>query len=156
LAPPLGTAVSAAYEIGGGARGNIPANALRLLEENTKGPGEAPEWKAVAGVSVRNPTPALGGTDPTPLGVARRDAPQAFAAGPRRAVLPADHAAAVADDPLVQRAMAQRAWSGSWPVIATVVDLKVAGDEADKARAELQARLDDMRMLGTEVAVVSG
>jgi hypothetical protein len=52
--------------------------------------------------------------------------------------------------------MAQRAWSGSWPLIATVVDLKVAGDEADKARAGLQAHLDDMRMLGTEAAVVSG
>jgi hypothetical protein len=49
--------------------------------------------------------------------------------------------------------MAQRAWSGSWPVIATVVDLAVPDDGA---RAELQAGLDDLRMLGTEVAVVPG
>lgn len=53
--------------------------------------------------------------------------------------------------------MAQRAWSGSWPVISTVVDLKVAGDDAGAAaRADLQALLDDLRMLGTEAAVVSG
>jgi hypothetical protein len=156
LAPPLRTKVSAAYEVGGGTRGNIPANALRLLEENTNGPGQEPVWEAVDGVVVRNPVPAVAGADPTPLDVVRRDAPEAFAVEPRRAVLPADHAAAVAGDPLVQRAMAQRAWSGSWPVIATVVDLEVAGDQADEARAKLQAHLDDMRMLGTEVAVVSG
>jgi len=156
LAPPLQTEVSAAYEVGGGTLGNVPANALRLLEENTKGPGEVPVWETVADVVVRNPVPAHGGSDPTPLDVVRRDAPEAFAVEPRRAVLPADHAAAVAGDPVVQRAMAQRAWSGSWPVIATVVDLKVAGTAADDARGKLQAHLDDMRMLGTEVAVVSG
>jgi hypothetical protein len=98
----------------------------------------------------------VGGADPTPLDVVRRDAPEAFAVEPRRAVLPADHAEAAAADPAVQRAMAQRTWSGSWPTIETVVDLEVAGKAADDARARLQAHLDDMRMLGTEVAVVSG
>jgi hypothetical protein len=156
VAPPLGSRVSAAYEVGGGTRGNIPANALRLLETNANDPGTPPSWRAVPGLSVRNPVAAVGGADPTPLDVVRRDAPDAFAAEPRRAVLPADHAAAVARDPRVQRAMAQRGWSGSWPVIATVVDLTVAGRDADETRAMLQAGLDDMRMLGTEVAVVSG
>jgi hypothetical protein len=156
-APPLGSQVSAAYEVGGGARGNVPANALRVLEENASGAGEVPSWHAIAGVSVRNPMPAVGGEDPTPLETVRRDAPEAFAVEPRRAVLPADHAEAAARSPLVERAMAQRSWSGSWPVIATVVDLVFGGPESeDDARAELQAQLDDLRMLGTEVAVVSG
>ncbi len=156
VAPPFQSAVSAAYEVGGGTRGNIAANALRLLEENTKAPGAIPEWKPLDGVSVRNPEAAVGGADPTPLDVVRRDAPEAFAVEPRRAVLPADYAAAVGDDPLVQRAMAQRVWSGSWPLVATVVDLTVAGVAADETRHALQVHLDDMRMLGTEVAVVSG
>ncbi len=156
-APPLGSQVSAAYEVGGGTRGNVPANALAMLEENASGAGEIPSWQVVAGVAVRNPMPAAGGEDPTPLGSVRRDAPQAFAAEPRRAVLPADHAEAAARSPFVERAMAQRSWSGSWPVIATVVDLAVGGtDGDDAARTELQAQLDDLRMLGTEVAVVSG
>jgi hypothetical protein len=90
------------------------------------------------------------------LDVVRRDAPEAFAAEPRRAVLPADHAAAAATNQFVARAMAQRAWSGSWPVIATVVDLDVAGTAADETRAEIQSMLDEMRMLGTEAAVISG
>jgi predicted phage baseplate assembly protein len=155
-APPLGSLVSAAYEVGGGTRGNVAANALGLLEQNTAVPGQPPSWQTVAGVTVRNPVAASGGVDPMPLDDVRRDAPEAFAADPRRAVLPADHAAAVATDPLVERAIAQRAWAGSWPVIATVVDPKVDGSAADDARAGLQALLDDLRMLGTEVAVVSG
>jgi hypothetical protein len=156
-APPLGSQVSAAYEVGGGVRGNVPANALRILEENVAGDGLVPDWQPVAGVAVRNPMPAAGGEDPTPLAIVRRDAPEAFAVEPRRAVLPADHAAAAADSPLVERAMAQRSWSGSWPVIATVVDLASGGLETDEqARTQLQAQLDDLRMLGTEVAVVSG
>jgi hypothetical protein len=156
-APPLGSQVSAAYEVGGGARGNVPANALRILEENASSTGEIPRWQAIAGVAVRNPVPAAGGEDPTPLETVRRDAPEAFAVEPRRAVLPADHAEAAARSPLVERAMAQRSWSGSWPVIATVVDLTFGGAESDEeARTELQAQLDDLRMLGTEVAVISG
>jgi hypothetical protein len=157
LAPPLGSEVSARYEVGGGARGNLAANALRLLEANASPAGQVPKWEVVAGVSVRNPTPAAGGADPTPLDLIRRDAPEAFAVEPRRAVLPADHATAAGRSPLVERAMAQRGWSGSWPLISTVVDLKVAGDQASAAaRAELQDLLDDLRMLGTEAAVVSG
>jgi len=156
-APPLGSQVSAAYEVGGGARGNIPANALRILEVNASATGEVPSWQPVAGAAVRNPMPAAGGEDPTPLDTVRRDAPEAFAAEPRRAVLPADHAEAAARSPLVERAMAQRSWAGSWPVIATVVDLTSGGAESDEAaRTDLQAQLDDLRMLGTEVAVISG
>ena len=151
--PPLGSLVTAAYEVGGGARGNVPANALRVLEVNASLPGQVPVWEPVPGVSVRNPVAAVGGADPMPLDTVRRDAPEAFAVEPRRAVLPADHAQAAAESPLVSRAMAQRAWSGSWPVIATVVDLAVP---AAGAEAELQALLDDLRMLGTEVAVVTG
>ncbi|MGH8940294.1 MAG: hypothetical protein ACRDV2_13240, partial [Actinomycetes bacterium] len=50
-----------------------------------------------------------------------------------------------------------RSWSGSWPVIATVVDLASGGSGTDEdTLIALQAQLDDLRMLGTEVAVVLG
>jgi hypothetical protein len=157
LSPPLGSTVTAAYEVGGGSPGNVAAGALTVLERNTAPAGQVPTWQVVAGVTVRNPAPASGGADPTPLDVVRRDAPEAFAAEPRRAVLPADHAAAALDLDEVQRAMAHRAWSGSWPVVGTVVDLEVEGDEAvAQTTARLQGILDDLRMLGTEVAVVPG
>ena len=156
LRPPLGSKVTAAYEIGGGARGNVAANALTTLERNTAPAGLAPVWEVVDGVTVRNPARASGGTEPTPLEVVRRDAPEAFAAEPRRAVLATDHAEAALRVDSVQRAMARQGWSGSWPVVATVVDLKVDGDTAAQTMAELQALLDDLRMLGTEAAVVAG
>jgi len=155
LAPPLGSAVTARYEVGGGAGGNVPANTLRVLEENAALPGAAPEW-SVVDASVRNPAPARGGSDRMPLDAARRDAPEAFAAEGRRAVLPADHAAAAAASALVQRAMARRTWSGSWPLVTTVVDLTVSGDAAAEARAGLQSMLDELRMIGLEAAVVDG
>lgn len=154
LRPPLGSTVSAAYEVGGGPRGNVAANALTLLERNTAPAGQVPAWEVVAAVTVRNPAPASGGAEPTPLNVVRRDAPEAFAAEPRRAVLAADHAAAALRVANVQRAMAQRLWSGSWPVIATVVDLEVDGDQAAQTSAQIAALLDDLRMLGAEVAVL--
>ena len=156
LAPPIGATVIAAYEIGGGSRGNVAANALTVLEGNTAPPGSEPVWQPVADVTVRNPAPATGGAEPMALDVVRRDAPQAFAAEPRRAVLAADHADAALRVEEVQRAMGQRSSSGSWPVVATVVDLEVEGDAADETTAELVALLDDLRMLGTEVAVLPG
>jgi hypothetical protein len=154
--PPAGSSVRAAYEVGGGLTGNVPANALRELEHNLAEPGQTPRWQPLDGVIARNPVPASGGADPAPLDSVRRDAPEAFAAEPRRAVLPADLAAAAAAEPIVQRATASREWSGSWPLVATVVDLRAEESDSEQARASLQARLDGLRMLGTEVAAVSG
>jgi hypothetical protein len=71
-------------------------------------------------------------------------------------VIPADHAAAAAASPLVQRSLARRSWCGSWPLVTTVVDLNVAGEAADEARDGLQATLDELRMIGLEAAVVDG
>jgi hypothetical protein len=157
VAPPLGSSVTATYEVGGGAVGNLPANALAVLERGAVGPDGSIAWEVVDGAAARNPVPAAGGADPMPLDVARRDAPEAFAVEPRRAVLPLDHAEAAARDPLVERAMARREWSGSWPVVATVVDLRVQEPAAAAAaRGGLAAALDDVRMLGTEAAVVEG
>ena len=156
LAPPLGSTVAARYEIGGGTLGNIAPNALSGLERNTAVPGASPTWE-VQDIALRNPVAASGGADRMALDVARRDAPEAFAALPLRAVVTADHAAAAMRDPDVRRAVARRTWSGSWPLITTAVDVDMAHDDAAAGvRARVQATLDGLRMLGTEVAVVAG
>jgi predicted phage baseplate assembly protein len=160
LTPPLGSTVAAAYEVGGGAAGNLAANALRVLERNAAGPGGVPAWQTVDGVVARNPVPAAGGRDAAGLAEARRDAPQAFAARPRRALLAADHAAAVSSRSEVQRAAA-REWAGSWPLVRVAVDLLddpgAPGQVGGQARvARLQALVDDLRMLGTETVAVPG
>ena len=111
-----------------GRAGTSPANALAPARGEHEGPGAAAEL--AGGRRRHRPQPGRGESAAptrrrsTSCGATPR---RRSRSSPRRAVLPADHAAAVADDPLVQRAMAQRAWSGSWPVIATVVDLEVGG-----------------------------
>ena len=121
---------------GGGTRGNVPANALALLEENAAAPGELPSWQSIAGVAARNPMPAAGGEEPTPLDSVRRDAPEAYRrrAAPRRAA-GRPRGGGRRRSPLVERAVARRAWSGSWPVIATVVDLGSPAPTATPRRA---------------------
>jgi hypothetical protein len=153
IAPPLDSSVHAAYEVGGGSAGNVPANVLAVLDRNFAAPRSRPEWKPVPNVTARNVVAATGGTSPMPLDEIRRDAPEAFAAQPRRAVLAADHATLAAQDPAVQRAAARAGWTGSWPLVTTLVDL--AGDAAS-ALPRLRAQLDAARLLGTEVAVVEG
>jgi hypothetical protein len=162
LAPPAGSVVTAAYEVGGGAVGNVPAGALTVLERLE---AEAPRqpaavearWEPVPGVRVRNPVPAGGGRDPEPLDAARRDAPVAPSTDLLRAVLPADHAAAAATVPGVGRAAATSRWTGSWRRVTTAVDLgTVAEPDRPAVLAEVSAVLEERRMVGTEVAGVSG
>jgi hypothetical protein len=146
LEPPTGSTVSAAYEVGGGAIGNVPANALDHIDLGAGGT-----------VPARNPAAATGGADPVVLADARRDAPDEFAAELLRAVIPADYATAADKDPAVQRAIARRTWTGSWPLVTTVVDLDADGDDvAQEALTRLGATLDGLRMLGVESAAVEG
>lgn len=161
--PPLGSVVTARYEVGGGAVGNVAANALTVLERDTSPLGQVPVWETHTDpatgepVKVRNPVRGRGGDDRMALEVARRDAPEAFAVDLLRAVLPADHAAAAAADALVQRASARRVWSGSWPLVTTTVDLAEQDADARPAALEhLRSLLDGVRMIGTEAAVVDG
>jgi len=164
LVPPHGSTISASYEVGVGAFGNVPANGLARLEEGTAAADGTVTWKPVqtgpaanrVDVSVRNPAPASGGASRTPLDVVRRDAPEAFAVDLRRAVVPADYAAEAVKSDLVDRAMAQRTWSGSWPLVTTVIDLKESDATTAEAEGRLQLLLDDVRMLGTEAAVRVG
>ena len=155
-APPDGSSVTARYEVGGGSIGNVPANALSLLEHDINAGTVLgyPAYRPVAGVVARNPVPAGGGREPDLLDGVRRDAPEAFAAVPRRAVVAADHAAAARDVPGVARAFARRTFAGSWPLVTAVVD----ADRADPSPilAAVQSHLDGLRMLGTEVAAAIG
>jgi hypothetical protein len=161
-APPAGSELTARYQIGIGSVGNVPANALSVLEhdQNQGTPIPEPEFVAYlpSVIVARNPVSGTGGTEPDVLDTVRRDAPDAFVAVPRRAVLAADYALAADQDPLVRQAFARRQWAGSWPLMTTVVDLSgnLAGATEEAARAEVAARLDTVRMLGTEVAVISG
>ncbi|MET9019915.1 hypothetical protein ABZV93_08035 [Actinopolymorpha sp. NPDC004070] len=163
LEPPAGSQVSARYQIGAGPAGNVAAGVTRRLVRTTSGAGVPCVWQDVldsgaAAVSARNLTPGTGGARATPLDDVRRDAPQAYSAVPRRAVLIGDLPGFAAQVVGVRRASARRSWSGSWPVGVVAYEQAQAGqggaDPAPVLAARVQAALDAVRMAGTEVVAV--
>ncbi|MCW3819201.1 hypothetical protein ONA91_32645 [Micromonospora sp. DR5-3] len=157
LAPPAGSVVSARYQIGAGPAGNVAANVTHRLARSTTAAGVPCDWLDVCdadgvAVTARNLTPGSGGAHATPLDDVRRDAPQAYSAVPRRAVLTGDLPGFAVQVPGVRRASARRSWCGSWPV-AVVAYEPPAPDPAESARVatQVQSALDAVRMAGTEV-----
>ncbi|WP_331755552.1 hypothetical protein [Streptomyces sp. NBC_01643] len=165
LNPPAGSVVSARYQVGAGLVGNVAANVTRRLVRSTSGVGVPCVWLDVldehaTAVTARNITPGVGGAAATALDDVRRDAPQAYSAVPRRAVLIGDLSGFAVQVPSVQRASARRSWSGSWPLGVVAYESVVgdavtgsAGDPTEAARtaAQVQSSLDAVRMAGTEV-----
>jgi len=139
------------YQVGSGTDGLIAANTLSRLVRSGSAVGQPCAWADVDDrVTARNLTPGVGGAPATPLDDVRRDAPEAYAAVPRRAVLVADLPGFAAQVPEVARAAARRTWSGSWPV--GLVAIETDTDLADQGLADaVAAVLDGVRMAGTEV-----
>jgi hypothetical protein len=138
--PSEGEAFQATYRVGNGPAGNVGAETL------TRAIG------VPAGIAVRNPSPAIGGTAPELLEAARLYAPHAFRRQ-ERAVTEADYAAAAERHPEVQRAAARRRWTGSWHTMFVTVDRRL-GKPVDAAfEARLRAHLDRFRMAGYDLEI---
>jgi len=167
LVPPAGSVVSARYQVGAGTAGNVAANVTTRLVRCTSAPGVPCVWQDVTDdqhgvVTARNVTPGSGGAAAMSLDDVRRDAPQAYSAVPRRAVLIGDLAPFAAEVPTVLRAAASRSWSGSWPVGVVAYEPVSGGLEGDadpavaaQLQAQVQSVLDAVRMAGTEVVSVT-
>jgi hypothetical protein len=138
--PGDGERFRATYRVGSGPAGNVGAETL------TK-PITAP-----AGLSVRNPCAAVGGTRPEPLDQARLDAPQAFRRQ-ERAVTEQDYAAAAERHPEVWRAAARRRWTGSWHTVFLTVDRRGGADVDAAFEAELRHHLARFRMAGEDLEI---
>ncbi|OQA42903.1 MAG: Baseplate J-like protein [Chloroflexi bacterium ADurb.Bin325] len=145
-ARPIGGLV-AAYRIGNGRAGNIGAESLAHV---VNGP---------AGITgARNPLPAAGGEDPESADQVRLYAPQAFRTQ-ERAVTEADYAAMAERHAEVQRAAADRRWTGSWYTMFVTVDRRGtrAGSPArssDRAfRAEIGNFLQRYRLAGHDLEI---
>lgn len=163
LTPPSGSVVTARYQVGAGPAGNAAANATHRLIRSTTPVGAPCVWLDVedsttAVVTARNITPGRGGVAATSLDDVRRDAPQAYAVVPRRAVLVSDLPTFAIEIPGIERATATRSWSGSWPVGSVAYESHETdlGDTADPVAAAalastVQSTLDGVRMCGTEV-----
>ncbi|MPV37317.1 baseplate J/gp47 family protein [Georgenia subflava] len=146
---PSGAPMRAWYRIGGGSRGNVAADRLVHLLPRADG---SPPVPSGAAVTVRNPLPATGGTDPQPLAEVRELAPLAFRA-PLRAVTSSDYAATAMLDPGLQRAVARRRWTGSWYAQEVTIDPVAARTDDPGLRESLRAVLEGRRMAGVDVTL---
>jgi len=154
LVPPADSQVTVRYEVGAGPAGAIAANTLTRLMRTTTPLGQPILWlDAGTGVSARNITPGTGGEEAMALDVVRRDAPQAYAAVPRRAVLVSDLPGFAVEVPGVERAAAHRDWSGSWPVGVVAVETTTDRGDPDVDAAVGQV-MEAIRMAGTEVVTL--
>ncbi len=114
-APRAGASFTAHYRVGSGRSGNVGAAAIaRLVLKNTTLSG--------IDLSVRNPLPASGGTEPEAIAEAKLNAPRAFRQRLERAVIAADYAELAQRDPRVQRAAAELVWTGSWYEADVAID----------------------------------
>jgi hypothetical protein len=135
------TALMAQYRVGNGSAGNVGADAIvRLAVHND------------SVLSVRNPLPASGGSDPHPIAQAKLYAPQAFRRQ-ERAVTPKDYQTVAERHPDVQRAIATRRWTGSWHTIFITVDRR-GGRPVDAVfERELTQFLGRYRLAGHDVEI---
>jgi hypothetical protein len=141
--PAEDVAFQARIRVGGGRRGNVAAAAI----------GHVVAAGAPLIAAVRNPLAGAGGRDPEPTTSIRIAAPYAFRRQ-RRAVTPDDYVAAAMEHDDVQRAHADRRWTGSWHTIFLAVD-RLGGGEVDAAFEEgLRRLLASRRLAGHDLEIV--
>lgn len=144
------TVFEAAYRVGSGPAGNVGAEGITQLVFRNAFPDGA-------GIRVRNPMAAVGGTPPEPVAQARLRAPQALRQRLERAVTPADYAAIVLRDfpDRVQRAAAQ--WRASSATVEVRVAIDALGTRAPSATllACIERHLQAYRRIGHDVRVVA-
>jgi hypothetical protein len=137
--------VAELYRVGNGTRGNVAADSIRHLV--TADPDLTERI-----LSVRNPLPARGGTEPELPERVRQNAPAALRTQ-ERAVTPEDYARAAERHPEVQRAQATVRWTGSWRTLFLSVD-RLGGREVDPAfQRRLSLHLERYRLAGHDLEI---
>jgi predicted phage baseplate assembly protein len=140
--PDPGTNFTATYRSGGGSLGNVAADSITSIDPN--------DASKAGVISVTNPLPASGGSDPESLESIQRQAPQAFRAVQYRAVIPADYQAAAQTLPWVLRAGSVFRWTGSWLTAFTTPDPVASEQITATQRLQLINLLSQYRMAGYE------
>ncbi|HSE25209.1 MAG TPA: putative baseplate assembly protein, partial [Pyrinomonadaceae bacterium] len=140
----------AVYRTGSGQVGNVGAGAVsHIVFRETK--------VSDLFLSVRNPFPASGGTDPEPIAEAKLFAPDAFRHDLQRAIIADDYRALVERDfaGRVQRAAATLRWNGGRYEALVAVD-EFGKEQADPSLLEaIHRRLLRYRRIGHDVRVKS-
>jgi hypothetical protein len=141
--PTPNTTFTATYRVGNGQIGNVGSEAIGRIVRGGSG---------IA--SVRNPLPAVGGSDPELMEQVRLDAPHAFRVQ-ERAVTEADYAEVARRHPEVQQAVATIRWTGSWYTVFITID-RAGGLPVDaRFKDTIRAHLERYRIAGYDLEIVA-
>lgn len=156
--PRLDTPLYACYRIGNGQAGNVGVDTIVnifIQPENLK-PEDRPNIKDIQRAInvIRNPLPAQGGTESESIEQVRLHAPQAFRQQ-KRAVTEADYAAAAQRYPGVQKAIANRRWTGSWHTIFITVDREGGRAVDEEFKRNLREFLEPFRLAAHDIEIDS-
>lgn len=142
--PNPGDTFRVTYRVGGGAIGNVAADAINSVDPSV-----------IEVIGVTNPFPATGGADLEPAERVRQIAPQAFRAKQFRAVRAEDYQTAAQSLPWVQRAGSVFRWTGSWLTVFTTPDPLGSAAITVEQQTELIDLLNRYRLAGYESYVPS-
>jgi hypothetical protein len=145
--PDIGGTFTASYRIGNGAVGNVgPESISHLLLKTTRLDGVV--------ITVRNPLPAQGGTDPEPIAEAKLYAPATFRKRLERAITADDYATLAERNSALQRASAVLAWTGSWYEADVSVDPLHVESASDRLLDHVDHSLHKFRRMGHDLRVI--
>jgi hypothetical protein len=141
------TQFSATYRTGNGKAGNVGAEALaHLVLANTSLEGLT--------ITVRNPLPAVGGTDPEAVADAKLIAPHRFRARIERAITADDYSEIAQRNDAIQRASTALTWTGSWYEADVAVDPLGSERADDGLLHEIEGYLWRYRRMGHDLRTV--
>lgn len=150
--PKPGARLAVHYRLGGGKAGNVGAEAINHLVL-CRDPECPATGRPLPVAGVRNPLPAVGGTEPEPVEQVRRLAPLDLRRTRRRAVTAEDYAALASGLPGVQRAAAEIRWTGSVQEAHIAVDAYGTGAPSPALLDSVAHALEGYRRIGHDLVV---
>ena len=150
--PRPGSRLELRYRLGGGTAGNVGAEAINHLVL-CRDPAESDAGDPMPVAGVRNPLPAVGGTEPEPVDQVRQLAPLDLKRSRLRAVTAEDYAALAAKLPGVQRAAAEIRWTGSVQEAHVAVDALGSGEPSPELLGSVSYALERYRRIGHDLVV---
>ncbi|WP_326817977.1 putative baseplate assembly protein [Streptomyces sp. NBC_01762] len=150
--PQPGAQLELHYRLGGGTAGNVGAEAINHLVL-CRDPDQSDAGEPLPVAGVRNPLPAVGGTEPEPVEQVRQLAPLDLKRTRLRAVTPEDYAALASKLPGVQRAAAEIRWTGSVQEAHVAVDALGEGEPSPELLDSVAYALESYRRIGHDLVV---
>ncbi|MEU1904048.1 putative baseplate assembly protein [Streptomyces hygroscopicus] len=153
--PKPGARLAVHYRVGGGTAGNVGAEAINhlVLCRDPESPGEAATGRPMPVAGVRNPLPAVGGTEPEPVERVRQLAPLDLKRTRHRAITAEDYAALASALPGVQRAAAEIRWTGSVREAHVAIDAYGTGTPSPALLDSVAHALEGYRRIEHDLVV---